>query len=195
MALASTDGTAYRFEWGAIIAGVVFSLAISIVLMQFGSIIGLSAASPLRGMGSMAAWGVVATGLWLLWVQLLASLGGGYLAGRLRTAYVGSTPHESELRDGIAGLTVWALSTVLVFTGATLAGAVASYIAAVTPDLAPVVNEVMTREEQNSGIIFAFIAGATALLSAAAAWWAGTAGGDHRDKNTDFSRYLTFRRI
>ncbi len=180
-----------RFEWGAIIAGAALALAITIVLLQFGAAIGLSSSAPLRGEANLASWGIIATGIWLLWVQLLSALAGGYLAGRMRTPQVGAIPHDVELRDGIIGLCTWAVSTVAVFIGASMAAGFASYIAAATGTYDT--NQTLTDAEQNSAIIFAFAAGATSLLSAVAAWWAGTMGGDHRDQNTDFSTSLSFK--
>jgi len=53
----------------------------------------------------------------------------------------------------------------------------------------------LTEGERNTAIIFAFITGATSIVSAAAAWWAGTVGGDHRDQGTDFSTHFSFRTI
>lgn len=183
-----------RVEWGAIFAGTVFAIAISVVLLQFGSAVGLSATSPLRGEGSLAAWGVIASGVWLLWVQLLASLGGGYIAGRLRTPMPGAPLHDVEIHDGIAGLTTWAFSTVLVFTGASALAAFSTYIAAVAPGTEDVVAGSYGNSEKNTAIIFAFAAGSTALLSGAASWFAGAIGGKHRDESTDFGDCFTFRK-
>ncbi|MGE0754354.1 MAG: hypothetical protein AB7L92_04260 [Alphaproteobacteria bacterium] len=184
--------TPYRFEWSVILMGAVLSIAISIVMLQFGSIIGLAADAPLRGEGSLAAWGIIASGLWLLWTQLLASLAGGYTAGRLRTANSALAEHENELRDGLCGLLVWAVGSVAVFIAVSFAGAFATYVSLLADTYRPLDN--MTDTEKNTAIIFAFIVGSTSLMSAAAAWWAATCGGDHRDKGTDLSTHLSFRR-
>jgi MFS family permease len=57
----------------------------------------------------------------------LASFGlGGYLAGRLRAAWVVTDPHEVEFRDGIHGLLVWGLAIII---GAFLALALTRTIA------------------------------------------------------------------
>lgn len=184
--------TTTRFGFGAIIAGAVLSLAISIILLQFGSVIGLSSASPLMGEASIAAWGVIAAGIWLLWVQLLASLAGGYVAGRMRPTDASFDGHEQEMRDGIAGMMSWALATVLVFLAIAAAGAYVTIVSIMTDSY--VAADALSDAEKNKVIIFAFVAGATSLMSGAAAWWAGTMGGDHRDNNRDFSAELSFKR-
>lgn len=181
-----------RFQLGAIFSGAALSLAVSVVLLQFGAAIGLTATAPLRGEGTIAAWGLIAAGLWLLWVQLLASLAGGYLAGRLRVVSAGSKPHDNEVRDGIAGLLTWAIASVLAFIAITIATAFSTYVAIATDSYNA--SETLSNADQNKALVFAFIAGSTSLLSAAAAWWAGTMGGDHRDQGTDFSKELSFRR-
>lgn len=193
MTISHTDTTPHpRFEWGAVMAGAILALAISIVLMQFGSAIGLSATTMFGGNTDIAAWGIITSGIWILWVQLLSSLAGGYLAGRLRTPSTTISEYEVELRDAIAGLSTWAISTVIVFIFVSLGAAFATYLTAMSGTYE--VNETLSDSERNTGIIFAFVVGSTSLLSAVAAWWAGSMGGKHRDDNTDFSPYLTFRK-
>lgn len=181
-----------RFEWGVVFAGSVVATALTIVLMQFGSVISLSADTPLTNEGSLAAWQVIATGIWILWVQLLASLAGGYSAGYLRSPTPDYKPHVNELHDGIYGLAVWATSTIAIFLGAAAAAAV-GVLAVAETDVTETINA-LTDAEQNTAIIFAFATGATSLLSAVAAWWASTMGGEHRSKNTDFSQSLSFKK-
>ena len=181
-----------HFQWGAIFAGTVIALAISLVLMQFGAAIGLSVNAPLRGKSLIASWGIIATGIWILWVQLLASLAGGYTAGYVRTPTPEFKPHENQVKDGLYGLTVWAFSTVLIFIGVGFSAAVASYIALETGTYKN--PSALTDADKNSSVIFAFIVGSTSLLSAVAAWWAGTMGGEHRLNAVDFSQYLTFKK-
>ncbi len=72
------------FEWGVVIAGAVVAAAISIVLAQFGTIIGLAADEPLSEDLELARWGIITIGIWLIWIQLVASLAGGYVAGYMR---------------------------------------------------------------------------------------------------------------
>lgn len=180
------------FEWGAIIAGAIISLALSAILLQFGAAVGLSAATPFAEDVNIATWGVIASGIWLLWVQFLSSLSAGYVAGRLRNSHAGALLPDVELRDGIAGLTAWALSTVVTFVAVSASLAVAALVAA-EAETQNVVAEAL-RFEQNTVVIFAFVASATSLVSGVAAWWAATMGGKHRDENTDFGTCFTFRK-
>jgi len=181
-----------RFEWGVIFIGAAIACGISIVMMQFGSVIGLSADGAYAGLEDMAMWGVVATGIWILWVQLLASLAGGYTAGYLRRPTPTFKAHENELHDGFYGFGVWAVSTIAVFIAISIAAMAATYVEIQTDAFD--VNETMSDSDKNTAIIFAFVTGATSLLSAVAAWWAATMGGDHRAQGVDFSAHLTFKK-
>jgi len=178
-------------QWSVIFAGAAVATAISIVLVQFGSIVGLSVDAPLRGEGFDMMKAALASGIWLLWVQLLASLAGGYIAGSMRSVTPYLSAHENEMRDGIYGLTVWAASTVAVFIAVSIAVAGAAYVEVNTAGEQIVDN--LTESEENAAIVFAFAAGATSLISGVAAWWASVMGGDHRDKKTDFSKKLSFK--
>jgi hypothetical protein len=94
-------------DWPAIIAGIVFASAISLVLISFGSAIGLNfldfnaregAAPILIGIGAAS---------WFLWVQISSFMAGGYLTGRLRRRNYDASEDESDMRDGAHGLLVW----------------------------------------------------------------------------------------
>ncbi|MPY71430.1 MAG: hypothetical protein GEU92_15255 [Alphaproteobacteria bacterium] len=112
--------------------------AISLVLLTFGSAIGLSMVSPFEGEGASGTLFAIALALWLLWVIVSSFIAGGYLAGRMRRRMPDATPHEVEMRDGAHGLTVWAVGIVVaavlatagvsgvVTGGGKVAGAVAS---------------------------------------------------------------------
>ena len=182
--------SARAFEWGVIFAGAAIACAISVVLLQFGSAIGLSAGSPLRGAGSLASWGVIAAGIWLLWVQLVASLSGGYAAGILRTPILHHTRYENEIRDGLYGLTVWAISTLAVFLFVSAGVALTTYVE-VNTQTDEVIN-VLTPQEKNVGTVFAFVAASSSVVSAAAAWGASVMGGHHRDRKVDFTDKISF---
>ena len=98
-------------DWAAIIAGGVLAIAISFILLTFGSAIGLSLTSPYEGEGRSLAFLGVASGLWVVWVQISSFIAGAYLAGRLRRRLPDATAHEVEVRDGSHGLLVWALGS------------------------------------------------------------------------------------
>ena len=100
-------------DWPAIIAGIVLASAISLVLISFGSAVGLSFIDLNdRGGVSPIFVGIVAAS-WFLWVQISSFMAGGYLTGRLRRRYFDATEHESDLRDGAHGLLVWAGAAIL----------------------------------------------------------------------------------
>lgn len=179
-------------EWSVIIAGAFVACAITTVLVQFGAVVGLTQISNQAGVDANITPGLVlGTGIWLLWVQLLSSLAGGYLAGRMRMPFAGATTHESDMRDGVHGLLVWAVSTMAVVVAVSLMSAVAAIADNPTQDIVEAA-DVRTIEE-NATIIFAFFAAATSLVSGVVSWWAATIGGDHRDTRADHTRYFTFR--
>jgi hypothetical protein len=81
--------------------------AISLVLVTFGSAIGLSLTSPFDNTGMSAVGLAIALGLWLVWVQVSSFLAGGYVTGRMRRRAYDATEHESDVRDGMHGLVMW----------------------------------------------------------------------------------------
>lgn len=179
-------------EWGAIIAGAVLALAISLVLLQFGSAVGVANLDALRTDVEITAPRMLTAGVFVLVIQVLASICGGYLTGRLRAPILGASEHEREVRDGMHGLLVWATGTIAVVIAVSIASALAALAAdqtAITPE-----TQEVTDRERVVAIILAFAAGATSLASAVASWIAATKGGDHRDRAVDYSRYVTFRR-
>lgn len=180
-----------HFEWSTIFAGSAVALVVTLVLSQFGSAIGLATDGPLFEDVSLMHWAVIATGIWLLWVQLISSVLGGYISGRMRCKTPEFTPHENELRDGIYGLVTWAVSSFGVIIGVGLVAGFSMLVDAINGPLAVV--DDLTDKEQNAAVIGAFLLGSVSLLSAVASWWAATVGGDHRDKGTDFTRCITFR--
>ncbi len=100
-------------DWAAILAGGIFALAISFLLISFGTGIGLSLTSPYRGEGVSAAWVATAAGIWFAWVMVTGFGAGGYLAGRLRRRAGDAVPAEVEARDGAHGMMVWATGALI----------------------------------------------------------------------------------
>lgn len=276
-----TAATGSYVDWPAIIAGVILASAISLVLLTFGSAIGLSFINFRSAENVMPIWIAIAAALWLLWVQVSSFMAGAYLTGRLRRRHGDASEHESDVRDGAHGLLVWGGALVVGAIIATsgigaAANAVGSAAATVTnaasnvadeasldpnayfvdtmfrtgPGTAPAVadadttavrgeagrillqgavdgvgeadraylaqlvaantglteeeatarvNEVLTAVEQakaqavaaaenarKMGVLAAFLAAASLLVSAAAAFWAAQKGGNHRDEGTAF---------
>lgn len=94
-------------DWPAIIAGVVIAAAISLVLLTFGSAIGLSMVNFNASPDVPAIWIAIVAGSWLLWVQISSFMAGAYVTGRLRKRHNDATEEESDVRDGVHGLLVW----------------------------------------------------------------------------------------
>jgi hypothetical protein len=105
-------------DWPAIFAGTVLAVALSFVLLTFGSAIGLSVVSFEPREGASVFWLAIVSGLWFIWVAVTSFGAGGYLAGRLRRPAPGAGVDEVEVRDGAHGLLVWATGALL---GAVLA--------------------------------------------------------------------------
>ena len=100
-------------DWPAIFVGAVVASAISIVLLAFGSALGLTLASPFENEGMSAVGLAIAFGVWLVWVQVSSFMAGGYVTGRLRRRLFDATEHESDVRDGMHGLAVWGTGVVI----------------------------------------------------------------------------------
>lgn len=100
-------------DWPAIIAGIVLASAISLILLTFGSAIGLSFVNFRAAPDVSPIWVAIAAASWLLWVQVSSFMAGGYLTGRLRRRVDAATEHEVDVRDGAHGLLVWAGGTVI----------------------------------------------------------------------------------
>lgn len=103
---ATNDDRSY-VDWPAIIAGIVLASGISLVLLTFGSAIGLSFADFNAGDDVDPLWIAIAAASWLLWVQISSFMAGGYITGRLRKRHLDATEDESDVRDGAHGLLVW----------------------------------------------------------------------------------------
>jgi hypothetical protein len=132
-----------RVCWGEVFAGAITAAALASVLNAFASAIGLAVSStaPTWRDASLALW--VLSGVYLVFVALVAYGVGGYVAGLLRARYgfqsganavsanaVAVDVDEVEMRDGIHGLLVWALATLLTVILLLLAASGATRLAA-----------------------------------------------------------------
>ncbi|MDP1585159.1 MAG: hypothetical protein Q8M18_17200 [Bradyrhizobium sp.] len=100
-------------SWPAVAAGAVVSCALTLVLLAFGTGLGLSVVSPWSGSGVSATTFKIGTGLYLLVIAMIASSLGGYIAGRLRTRWIGVHSDEVYFRDTAHGFIAWAFASVL----------------------------------------------------------------------------------
>jgi hypothetical protein len=113
-------------SWPAILAGAFVAIATSLVLFALGSGFGLAVISPWPGRGVSATGFTINAAIWLIVTQWLSAALGGYIAGRLRTKWVGIHTHEVFFRDTAHGLVMWSVATVVV--AIVLAGTATSMI-------------------------------------------------------------------
>src|ERR1041385_5589821 len=99
-------------SWGAIAAGGVGAAAFSIFLHEPGVGIGLSFLNP-WGSAPSGTTISIAAGVSLCLISIMASALGGFLAGRLRTRWVGLHSDETYFRDSAHGFLAWASAPVL----------------------------------------------------------------------------------
>jgi hypothetical protein len=101
-------------SWPAIIAGAFVAAATSLLLISLGSGIGFASISPWPNRGISVTTFAMTTAIWLIVTQWISSGLGGYIAGRLRTRWIGTHVHEVFFRDTAHGLVTWAVATVLI---------------------------------------------------------------------------------
>jgi len=104
-------------SWGAVIAGAIASLAITVLLIAFGTGVGFSMVSPWSDQGVSATTFQISTGIYLIVVAMISSAIGGMLAGRLRSRWIGLHNDEIYFRDTAHGFLAWGLALVLMVAG------------------------------------------------------------------------------
>lgn len=111
------DNAPLRYlDWGPVSA--LGAAAMSIVLLAFGSALGLSVVSPYQYAGISAKGAAIAAAVYLALVMVASFAAGGYVAGRMRTPWHTTDEVEMHFRDGAHGFGVWSLGVLL---GAALA--------------------------------------------------------------------------
>jgi hypothetical protein len=121
------EGKHSAVNWGAVLAGGVAASALMLLLLAFGAGVGFSVVSPWADSGLSATTFSLGAGLFLIVVAMLSSTIGGYIAGRLRTKWVGVHTHEVFFRDTAHGFLAWAFATLL---SAGVLGAAVTHITA-----------------------------------------------------------------
>jgi hypothetical protein len=101
-------------SWPSIIAGAFVAAAATVILLALGSGIGFASVSPWPNHGASVTTFAITTAIWLIVTQWISAALGGYVAGRLRTRWVGTHVHEVFFRDTAHGLITWAVATILV---------------------------------------------------------------------------------
>ena len=100
-------------SWAAVLAGAVASLALTLLLLSFGAGMGFAAVSPWERSGVSITTFEVGTGLYFVVMAMISSAMGGYLAGRLRSRWIGVRTTEVLFRDTAHGFLAWATASVL----------------------------------------------------------------------------------
>ena len=112
------------WSWGPIVAGAIAATALALVLHSFAAAIGLAVTSTAPTWRDASFALALLSGLYVVLATLAAYGFGGYVAGLLGTRAMPAANEEVEFRDGMHGLLVWALATLLIAAiGLAIAGA------------------------------------------------------------------------
>jgi len=126
-------GTGTSFlQWTPVFAGALVASAVSLVLIAFGTAIGLGIVSSSPTWRDTSPTLTMLSGLYLLLAALVSFGVGGYVAGRLRERWDPSARSDVvEFRDGTHGIVAWALAVVI--TGVVAAASAASLASKTAP--------------------------------------------------------------
>jgi hypothetical protein len=122
-------------SWGAIAAGSIVACSVTLVLIALAVGGGLSLISPWAGESASATTVSVLAGIGLVCMAVVASTFGGYITGRLRSAWDDVHQDERYFRDTAHGVVTWAFATAL--TASVLAGAATHLLAAASTGAIP----------------------------------------------------------
>lgn len=161
-------------SWDAVLAGAVATIAMLFVLLSLCAGFGLKM-TPRWPAGVAAHDFTPVLGAAFVACQVVASMLGGYVAGRLRTKWLNVHDHEVHFRDTAHGLLAWAASVVGLLVLSALAAPVAPTPIAGEPSAAEAL-----RATQIAGQLSLFL-GIGALASAFSASVAAAIGGLRRD--------------
>lgn len=182
----SVESSASAVEWGAIFAGGIAAMGVTLILLTLGPGLGLTAVSPWSFRNPSPAGFGTAAAIWLVITQWLSSAFGGYLTGRLRKKWVGIRTDEVLFRDTAHGLLAWALATLIMAALVTLGSATAAGVAATAADsittTGPATAET-AEQTRKVAVAFAFTTSLSLLVGAFVAAVAGALGGYQRDES------------
>jgi hypothetical protein len=100
------------FHWGSIIAGALAATALAFVLNSFALALGLSVSSAAPTWRDTSFVLVFLSGLYLILVAIASYAFGAYLAARMRVP-LAINSDTAEFQDGVHGLIIWAIATLL----------------------------------------------------------------------------------
>jgi hypothetical protein len=112
VAVAVADEQPDYIQWAPAIAGALAAAALAFVLHSFAAAIGLAVSSTAPTWRDASLALQLLSGLYLVFVAIVAFGVGGYIAGRMR-APMDASDDEVEFRDGTHGLLVWAIAMVI----------------------------------------------------------------------------------
>jgi hypothetical protein len=162
-------------SWDSILAGAAATIALMFVLLSLGAGFGLKV-SPRWPTGLSSQDFTPVVGAIFVAAQVVASMFGGYLAGRLRTKWLNVHDHEVHFRDTAHGLLAWAASVV----GLLVLSALLTPAALAPPQ--PTMSPEETLRAARIGAQLSFFLGIGALTSAFSASVAAAIGGMRRDE-------------
>ncbi len=116
-------------NWSSIIGGTLAAAAIALVLHGFASAVGISVSSTAPTWRDASFALVLLSGLYLLVTAIISYGFGAYVAARLQPRTGTAFDDDLDYREGLRGLLVWALATLLT-------AVMALAIAQMTPRLA-----------------------------------------------------------
>jgi hypothetical protein len=99
-------------DWPAIFAGAVIASGAMAVLTTFAGGLGLSAISADDGGDISTTW-LIITALFVILSMVGSYMLGGYITGRMRRPAGSADRNELTTRDGVNGLVVWGIGTVI----------------------------------------------------------------------------------
>jgi hypothetical protein len=138
MATVPVEAAAPSFlQWTPVVAGALVASAVSLILIAFGTAIGLSVVSSSPTWRDTSPALALLSGIYLLLTAVVSFGVGGYVAGRLRERWTpGAHTDVIEFRDGTHGVVAWALAVVITgVVAAVLAASIAGK--AVEPATSP----------------------------------------------------------
>src|SRR5271166_1856738 len=100
-------------EWSAVMAGALVAAALALVLHAFAAAIGLGVSSTAPTWRDASVGLILLSALYLFLVAFISYGAGGYLVGRLRTRFSPTAVDDVEYGDGVHGILVWAIATLL----------------------------------------------------------------------------------